>query len=173
MQYRGQLQSDYPLLSRLNRVLCKTAARLPTIDSCDAPLTCLAQGRGKMLHAPFAGKAVSKAPLSVPALLRYIKGLRSKHVLKSLLGRRLPGYPIDTLKGGGGLPLERFVLSGPLHRFLQRYSVPDFLANYDVDRLFQEPNWFTWNVITYAIWYKRVVRNPAVSPTPGVQVWGW
>jgi asparagine synthetase B (glutamine-hydrolysing) len=122
----------------------------------------LAHGRGRSLHAPFTARAVAQCALDVPSPARYVRRGRMKHLLKSLLARRVPGYPVHQAKGGSGLPFHRYARSGPLRDALRDYSVPEFTDRAELDRLFDQPTWMTWNVITFAIWNERVLRRAEV-----------
>jgi asparagine synthetase B (glutamine-hydrolysing) len=127
----------------------------------------LAIGRGRALHAPFATRTLAQSALEVPVRKRYLRGGRVKHLLKSLLRRRLRGYPANQPKGGSGLPFDRYYRTGPLRDAFERYGIPDFIPAGWKSRVRDEPSWLTWNALTFAIWYERVLQNPEL-PLPSL-----
>jgi asparagine synthase (glutamine-hydrolysing) len=128
-----------------------------------------AHARGRALHCPFTSRRLCETVLRIPSPDRYVRHGRTKHLLKDLLVRRLPAYPVDQRKGSSGLPFARFWLTGPLHRATERYPLPEFLEPSLQRRLVNEPGWLTWNLFTFALWEQRVLRQAAVPP-PAIHV---
>lgn len=124
-----------------------------------------AQARGKALINPFGSPLVVGTALAVPVRQRYVKGLRGKWLVKELLRKRLPGYPIDQRKGNTALPLERFYHDGPLDRIWDRYDVPAVFTGKARDAVVAG-NCLTWQAIAFAVWDTHVARNPALKPHP-------
>jgi Asparagine synthase len=129
-----------------------------------------AQARGKTLYAPFTSRRLVETVLRIPSPDRYLRGRRFKHLLKDLLARRLPTYPVDQRKGSSGLPFARFWSKGPLRGAAERYPKPDFLEPQLWKRIIDEPGWLAWNVFTLALWQQRVLRRGAALPPPAVRV---
>jgi asparagine synthase (glutamine-hydrolysing) len=128
---------------------------------------------GHRLVTPFTTRRLASCALSVPAEARYVGGAGSftpKHLLKSLLGRRLPSYPVRQPKGSGSLPVGRYFESGPLADVFDRYEppafVPDSLYSDHVERFGP----VTWNLITFAVWRDRVLDDPDLSRMAGTRV---
>jgi len=124
----------------------------------------VAHARGKRIIAPYADSRVLAELIRIPIDERYVRGLRAKWLLKDLLGQRLPGYPTDQRKKATALPYERFYNDGPLTTFWDHYDVPDVFTGKNRDALVGSPSTSTWNAITYAIWEKRVAKNPDLQP---------
>jgi hypothetical protein len=97
-----------------------------------------------------------------------LKG-RVKHLLKDLLTRRLPGYPVDQPKGSSGLPFVRFWSEGPLKDAAKRYPLPDFVDPGLRKRLVEQPGWLARNAFTLALWEARVLRHGG-TPPPAARV---
>lgn len=133
----------------------------------------LAHGRGKSLFAPFTSRSVAESALAVPTDERYIRRGNPKHLLKSLLRRRVPAYPVNQPKGGSGLPFLRYIRTGPLRDALLEYPLPAFVGAAQREALLRAPSWITWNVLTYAIWSERVLRNAAINPPPHLRELRW
>lgn len=128
---------------------------------------------GQNLHAPFKHRRVVDAALSLPAETRYVQGISSlgslstKHVPKRLLADRLPDYPVYQKKGGGSLPIERYVESGPLADVFERYDPPAFVPDGLVADHVESFGPVTWNLVTWVVWRDRVLRNPSLERIPG------
>jgi len=124
----------------------------------------VAHASGKRVWAPFLDGDVLTELARIPIEDRYVRGLRSKWILKDLLAKRLPGYPTNQRKRATALPFERFYTSGPLTNFWDHYDVPDIFEGEERDALVSEPSTTTWNAITYAVWEQRVAKNPNLQP---------
>ncbi|HHC08753.1 MAG TPA: asparagine synthase [Actinobacteria bacterium] len=124
----------------------------------------LAGANGKRLASPFLDPATVDALASIPSPDRYVRGLRGKWILKDVLARRVPGYPVDQRKQSTALPFARFYRSGPLSQIWDRYEVPDVFDGALRDDIVEGGGGLTWNAITHAIWMERVVRNPDYRP---------
>jgi asparagine synthetase B (glutamine-hydrolysing) len=125
----------------------------------------LGQTEGKRIALPFTDPGVVAALLRVPARRRYIKGVSGKWILKEILSRRLPDYPVNQRKLATGLPFERYYESGPLSGIWDRYDVPDFVNSIRGD-IVAEPSAVTWNALTHAVWSERIERNADLEPIP-------
>lgn len=133
----------------------------------------LAHGLGRSVVAPFLDRRVFDAAMSVPAAERYVRGLQGKYLLKAVLARRVPGYPVDQRKGRMGISFRRYCLQGPLADIWERYAIPDLVAPELRARLTGEPSPTTWNAVTLAIWDQRIRRNEALRPLPGTRRLDW
>ncbi len=122
---------------------------------------------------PFITGAVVATALEVPAADRYIKGMRNKYLLKDLLQKRVPTYPVDQRKGFTNVPFSRYYKEGPLSRVWERYEVPDFIESDLARKIVQAGNWMTWNAVSYAILKKRVLDNSDLAPVPGSRLLEW
>ena len=132
-----------------------------------------ANAYGKSVFVPFITGAVVATALEVPADHRYIKGMRNKYLLKDLLQKRVPKYPVDQRKGFTDLPFSRYYKEGPLSRVWERYEVPDFIEPGLAREVVQAGNWMTWNAICYAVLKKRVLDTSDLAPVPGSWLLEW
>lgn len=130
----------------------------------------LAYARGKELIAPFAGRALAECSISIPVEMRYRRFLEQKYLLKRLLAQRLPEYSTGKPKGGGGLPLVRYINEGPLSTVFEKYEPPKFASEGIVSKSLREGHELAWNLMTFAIWRDRVLTNPDISPIDGSTV---
>lgn len=79
---------------------------------------------GKSLSCPFAQRDVMKAALALPLEARSPKGRPLKALLREILARRVPGYPVNGPKGGNGVPRTRYCTTGPLAGFFEKDPPP-------------------------------------------------
>lgn len=129
---------------------------------------------GKSIYCPANYKSLVNVSLSFPVSYRYLDDNNTiKHLLKALLKKRLPEYPVNIPKGGSGLPRTRYCTEGPLKNIFEKYPVPDFI-NKEYRKVVTNPawetSWLTFSVATYSIWEQRVLKNPDLSIVPGTKV---
>jgi len=86
----------------------------------------LALARGKSLHNPYAARSLVQKALSLPVPGRLFRDGTFKPVLKGILSRHLPSYPVEEEKGGTGLPRTRFCRQGPLRDYFRENPLPAF-----------------------------------------------
>jgi hypothetical protein len=124
---------------------------------------------GEVSVGPYADARVLRELSRIPLEDRYVDGYRSKWILKEVLARRMPDYPVEQRKQATALPWERFYSEGPLSDVWDRYDVPDVFPDDAKERIRTGTTITTWNAITWAIWDARVRRNPDVQPHPAVE----
>ena len=151
----------------------ETARWLGTFDDVVLPQRHLAHAYGKSVVSPFAAPGVIASVLAVPLARRYLHGLQDKYLLKRLLERRLPGYPVNQRKRSTALPFARYYRRGPLSGVWDRYPLPDFIEAALRRRVVEDASDLTWNAITWAIWQERVARNPDLEPVSGTRILSW
>lgn len=105
-----------------------------------------------------------------PAVL---KGLETKYLLKRLLQRRLPAYPVGQRKGYGALQFPDLYPNGPLAEVWERYPVPEAFATEPDRSLLDVPSQATWNLIALAVWKQRIQQNPALEAVAGSRRFDW
>jgi asparagine synthase (glutamine-hydrolysing) len=123
-----------------------------------------AMSYGAYLISPFTHPEIFRSSLRFSKRDRYWRHGQTKPALKALLRKRLPRYDIDRPKLGSGLPVGRFVDSGPLRDHPYVVDPPDFARAKDlgIDRY---PPWIAWNILTLSMWRLRVAANPGTPPT--------
>ncbi len=122
-----------------------------------------ARANGKVVAGPYNSPNLLAALATIPAEDRYIRGLSAKWILKDLLARRLPEYPINRRKKSTALPWRRFYERGPLTGFWDNYAIPGIFLDLE-DELTSTPSATTWSAISYAVWEKQVARNKELVP---------
>ena len=118
-------------------------------------------------------KAVIKSALSIPVGKRYLRRAQGKYLLKHLLKRRLPSYPVNQPKGYMAVHFADYYRSGPLSEVWQNYEVPELFQGEYRDRLLNHPSQVTWNAITLAIWKDKIARNAQLQAVDGSKTLSW
>ncbi len=127
---------------------------------------------GKTVMSPFACRSAMELALSMPMPRRILKGGVVKHVAKSLLEKRLPGYPVHTRKGGSDVPRTRFLQEGPLRDiFLEEKPPRPWPEEYSEILLHprRESSFLALSALGYALWQSHVLENPDLKPIPGTR----
>ncbi|MCB1247255.1 MAG: hypothetical protein KDB69_08320 [Acidimicrobiia bacterium] len=119
---------------------------------------------GKRAVSPYTEASVVDALRTVPADRRYVKKLAGKWVLKEILERRVPGYPINQRKNATAIPFHRYYTDGPLVGVWSELDVPDLFTGSMRSELVDRPSSMTWNAITHAVWSDRIETNPDLQP---------
>lgn len=122
------------------------------------------QAAGKRSLGPYLAPNVLNALATIPVSDRYIRGMSAKWILKDLLQRKVPDYPVNKRKKATALPWQRFYENGPLTGIWERYDVPDLFTGAERAELVAHPIPTTWVAISHAIWLERVVRNDQLQP---------
>jgi asparagine synthase (glutamine-hydrolysing) len=121
-----------------------------------------AMSHSGFLIAPFTHPTVLQCSLSFSVRNRYWRRGESKPALKTLLRRRLPEYDTRLPKLATGLPIQRFLESGPLRQ--SRYSTPpDFFPLPGKCGGGVYPPWIAWSVLTLSAW-RSLARQGAATP---------
>jgi asparagine synthetase B (glutamine-hydrolysing) len=124
-----------------------------------------AQGRGKALINPFGAPEVIAAAHAVPPTHRYVHRLRGKYLVKEVLQRRLPPYPVDQRKGHTAIPFRRFYEMGPLRDFWNQYDVPSMFRGAARDRVVAGGR-LTWQAMAFAVWDAQVASHTSLAAHP-------
>jgi hypothetical protein len=115
------------------------------------------------LICPFTHPRIVRASLLFPRRDRYWRNGETKPALKQLLRKRLPGFDTRLPKLASGLPVRRFVESGPLRRSA-RFKPPDFFPSLRELGSTGYPHWITWGIITLSIWRECLALGAGALP---------
>jgi asparagine synthetase B (glutamine-hydrolysing) len=110
---------------------------------------------------PFSDEDLLKVALTFHPDMRYIKGLRYKHLLKRLLQQKINAPVARKRKGGSTIPedLITWMRSGPLNPLVEDIHRPGFMSKADFESVLQNSNYFLWRLLTFDIFHKRVLEN--------------
>lgn len=126
-----------------------------------------AHSRGSRLLAPFSDRAVVEAALLIRPQHRFCVDGRTKPLLKDLLLARVPSYPVRQPKGGSGLPVHRYLTTGPLRAEAEEALASDWPL--PLRSLGSAPtDWLLWNQITLRLWEEEVRCRRSTTPEPAV-----
>jgi len=123
------------------------------------------QGAGKAYHTIFGSQPVVEAALAVRAKERYAHGLKGKWLVKDLLAKRAPAYPINQRKKPTHIPFDRLYASGPMAGFWDEYDMPEAFTGKARDDVVRG-NSLTWPAVIYAMWDVHIGSNATLTPHP-------
>jgi len=128
----------------------------------------LALARGKYLNNSYAARPLVEKALSLPVPGRLFREGTFKPVLKGILSRHLPSYPVDEEKGGTGLPRTRFCRQGPLKGYFRENALPRFLDPGRAGPIL-DPGWGSsmtaFRCIAWSMW-EKALENLAGRDAP-------
>jgi asparagine synthetase B (glutamine-hydrolysing) len=128
--------------------------------------TALFAQRGLTLHSPFLDSQMVAAALSFAANIRYAAQGRAKWLPKLLIERRHQAEAARLPKQYGGFPTYLFgaMKNGALSEQLHAMARPAWLDAGTFAELLAQPNWLTWNVLTWHL-FEAWLRHLAPAAT--------
>ena len=111
--------------------------------------------------SPFFDEDLLKAVLTVHPDIRYLSGIKPKHLLKRLLEQKTKAPVAHKRKGPSTVndDMVAWMHSGPLRSLVEEIVRPDFMVKADFDRLIRNPDYFLWPLLTYDIFCKHFKRD--------------
>lgn len=128
--------------------------------------------RGSTVLTPFACRQVLELAMTMPMPQRIVRDGVVKHIAKSLLTKRAPGYPILTRKGGSDVPRTRFLQEGPLKDVFHEEAFPRFWPETHRDILLnpqRDSSFLGLSALSYALWQNRVFMEQNLKAIPGTR----
>ena len=89
-------------------------------------------------------------------------------MLKAALAAGTPREFADRPKLSGGFPSALFkeMRSGSLADLVRSITRPGFVSRELFEQKQERPDWFTWNLLTFDLWEKLVLRAGATCRLP-------
>lgn len=133
------------------------------VDACEVQAQCgqlaLANNHGQIY--PFMDSDIIRMSFAFRPEIRYTRGLRTKPLLKDILEQR--GLSTIARRPKGSTVFEddlyAWMHSGPLHEMVRDIDLPGFLSKADFEQLIEKPAPFLWNLLTFDIFQKRILRR--------------
>lgn len=120
---------------------------------------------------PYLDEEIVRISYAFDPRIRYLKGRQVKPLLKGILEQRSLGSIANKPKGGSVFndDLYAWMKTGPLCDMVRSIERPSFVSKSDFEKLLEvpdwdpvgEPNWFLWNLLTFDIFQKRVIKANA------------
>jgi len=123
----------------------------------------VAQVRNVAFFTPFTNRRMSSRALNIPTPERYIDDLRQKHILKSLLKERVPGYNTEKNPAGGDLPKKRWMSDGPLSKGFVKYGLPNHIPEEMKSDMLDNPQVSSWKALCFKIWKEKIFSDPKLE----------
>lgn len=110
----------------------------------------------EQLH-PFFDDDTLRAGFAFHPDIRYIKGLRSKYLLKDLLEQKTESPVARKPKGFSVFEQDLFewMQSGSLHPLVEEIHRPGFLSQVEFDQSLKKPDYFLWILLVFDIFQRR------------------
>jgi asparagine synthetase B (glutamine-hydrolysing) len=110
------------------------------------------------LVCPMIDEDLLKIAFSFHPNMRYIKGFRSKHLLKRLL-EQTTNAPVARRRKGSSIAAEdliNWMKVGPLRPLVEDIERPGFMNKVDFEYMIQSPNYFLMSLLSYDIFKKQI-----------------
>jgi asparagine synthetase B (glutamine-hydrolysing) len=118
---------------------------------------------------PYLDEGTIRISYAFDPNIRYLKGRQVKPLLKRILEEKSLSRIARNPKGPSVFndALYAWMKQGPLHDMVHAIERPGFLSQSDFNKLLEvpdwdpldEPNWFLWNLLTFDVFQKHVVRR--------------
>lgn len=110
---------------------------------------------------PFMDDDIVRISLAFRPGIRYIRGWRTKPLLKDILEQHKLSAIARKPKGGSVFTddLYAWMRSGPLYEMVRDIDRPGFLSKAEFERLVAKPDHFLWSLLTFDIFQKRILRQ--------------
>jgi hypothetical protein len=109
---------------------------------------------------PYGDEAVIAAGCSFDPFERYIHKQRTKPILKMVLESQAADFQLDKPKGWSGygmVELFEALKVGELAEMVHAIERPGFMSQADFEQKLDQPDWFTWNLLTLDLLKKHVL----------------
>lgn len=115
---------------------------------------------GTTLIHPYLDERIVKAIFAFDPGIRFYNGGRTKPILKHLLEQRSLSDVVNRPKRGSGfhLDLMEWMKQGVLWERVHAIERPGFISKADFERKVEEPDWFTWSLLTLDLFRKNVLQ---------------
>lgn len=114
---------------------------------------------GTQLIFPYHDERLVKAVFAFDPNVRFYHDGIIKPVLKALVERKSSANSAKKKKLGSGFypDLQAWMKQGVLRDMVHAIDRPGFISKNDFDRKLDEPDWFTWNLLTMDLYKKHVL----------------
>ena len=111
---------------------------------------------------PYSDEAIVEAAFSFRPLERYTYRNYPKPVLRFALQSRAPLDVINQHKGQSSLMTENvfpWMREGSLRDLVKSIDRPQYISSSNFDKIINQPDWLTWNLLTMDLFLKNVLKN--------------
>ena len=129
----------------------------------ESVLTQVFRAYGLEIVTPFLVSEFVKATFAFNPNIRYYAQEGEKWLPKTLVEKRLPNQNQIThkLKRSGGFDqeLRKWMKSGILSDLVHAIDRPSYMTGANFEQAKENPDWFTWNLLTLDLFTKRILRS--------------
>jgi asparagine synthetase B (glutamine-hydrolysing) len=112
---------------------------------------------GQEMWFPFSDDALVEAVLSFEPIDRYSHDHRVKPLMRMALESRIPTSVTRKQKGNSSAFVQAIIpwmREGSLRPLVQEIDRPGYISQSDFQKVLDEPDWFTWNLLTLDLFIK-------------------
>jgi len=119
----------------------------------------LYQGFRLQVLCPYLDREFILRMFSISPRIRYYAGGRAKPIFKRILENQTGYLNVNKPKGHSGFVKTLFgwMREGPLREMVQSIERPSFMSKEDFKRKLDDPDWFTWNLLTLDLFKRQVL----------------
>jgi len=117
---------------------------------------------GKHYVFPYSDEWLVQASFVFDPIARYTQGHMVKPVLKAALKSQVPATSTNQPKGWSGIgesTLFSWMQDGELSDLVRGIERPGFMKQSEFERKLEQPDWFTWNMLTLDLFQKFVLSR--------------
>jgi hypothetical protein len=110
---------------------------------------------------PFHDEDIIKMALMFHPDMRYIKGVKYKHLLRRMLAQKVNAPVAHKGKGVSTVneDMVAWMKSGPLHLLVRSIERPAFIGKADFEQVVERSNYFLWAFLTFDRFTKQVLQR--------------
>ncbi len=109
---------------------------------------------------PFSDEDLIKSMFTIHPDIHYLKGFKSKYLLKELFAQKVNAKMANQRKGGSTTPedLVTRMRSGSLKSLTSEIQRPDFMSRTEFEGVIQRSNYFLWHLLTFDVFKKKFIQ---------------
>lgn len=164
-EYRCALEAEYrdspSVLEKIHLIDLLTAGYDPAVAVAQ-----LFSAFRRNLVQFYLDEDVIRTTLAFEPGIRFLQGLTTKPLQKQILARRSLAELTRKRKGGTSFnrDLYTWMKQGQLQDMVQAIDLPAFVSRSDYNSMTQRPGPFLWNLLTFDIFRKRVLKEVHNEP---------
>ncbi len=156
LELESQFLNAASVMEKIHIIDMLTAGYDPAVVMAQLCAAC-----NKELIQFYMDQEIIRATLAFAPQVRFMRGLNTKPLQKQMLSRQSFSELANKKKGGTSFKrdLYAWMSHGLLRDLVRAIERPGFMELADFEELLEHPNPLLWNLLTFDIFMKRVVRN--------------
>ncbi|MGQ9626038.1 MAG: asparagine synthase-related protein [Anaerolineae bacterium] len=124
--------------------------------------------QGEEVLFPYVDNDIIQATFALSPQIRFFSKGHTKPVLKQILALKTDSQVTRKIKGASGFRDDLFTWmeKGVLQDLLHEIERPGFIDKATFKKKIERPDWFTWNLLLFDLFQKRILRNTLPTHNP-------